>query len=79
MCQLFVLGWPQAWEQYFWPVVLKIRDLLFSAPNDFPRQVLDEFKQLAQFADDQNLNETENKQKVFEAVYNLINTISPFK
>jgi TonB family protein len=57
--------------------LLKIRDLIFSAPNDFPVEVLDKFKEVAKFADEQKLAEPDNKGKVFEATYNLIQTISP--
>lgn len=56
--------------------LLKIRDLLFSAPDDFPANIFDDFKTLAGFAAEQNLNDPRQKEKIFMAVSDLINSIS---
>lgn len=55
----------------------KIKNSFYSAPPDFPADVLGKLKQLAEFDDKQQLTKPENLQKLFLKLMSLIETISP--
>lgn len=57
--------------------LLVMRDLIFTAPADFPPDVLEKFKEIAKFADVSNLNSAENKYRFNETIVAALNTISP--
>lgn len=55
----------------------KIKNSFYSAPSDFPADVLDKLKELAEFDEKQRLTKPENLQKLFLKLMSLIETISP--
>lgn len=59
--------------------LIRMRDLLITAPDDFPQAVLEKLKEFVKFADVQDLNKDENKFRFVQLMTETINTISPDK
>ena len=57
--------------------LLKMRDLIFTAPADTPPDVLDKFKELVKFADTPDLNDNQTKLRFVGLVVETLQTISP--
>ncbi len=57
--------------------LLKMRDSLFSAPANFPPDVLSKLKELTKFADVQNLNSPDNTSRLKQMIMETLNLISP--
>ncbi len=57
--------------------LLEMKSLIFTAPTDFPPDVLDKLKELIKFADIQNLNSVENKNRFMQLIIETLNIISP--
>ena len=57
--------------------LLKMKNLLFTAPADFPADVLYNFRELAKFTDVQNLNSTDNRNRFTKLMSEILNLISP--
>ena len=57
--------------------LLKMKSLLFTAPADLPVNVLDRFRELTKFSDVQNLNSTDNRNRLTKSVIETLNLISP--
>jgi len=57
--------------------LIRLRDLLLTAPQDFPSDVLNKFNELVKFADVPNLSAEENKNRFDELILETLNTISP--
>ncbi len=57
--------------------LLKLRDLTFTAPSDVSADMLENIKTIADFADDQNLNEPANKFKMLKAFMEVLKAVSP--
>lgn len=57
--------------------LLKMKNLLFTAPSDLPADVLFKFKEITKFADVQNLNSTDNRNRFSQLIMETLNLISP--
>lgn len=57
--------------------LLNMKNAIYTAPPDFPQDVLDKFKELVKFADMENLNSDENKVHFAQLITATLNTISP--
>ncbi len=57
--------------------LLKMRNLIFTAPADTPPDVLDKFKELVKFADTPDLNDNQTKLRFVGLVVETLQTISP--
>lgn len=57
--------------------LLKLRDLTFNAPPEISADVVEKLKTLANFADTQNLSDSENKFNLFKAFSDTLRAIMP--
>ena len=57
--------------------LLKIRDLIVNTPSNFPKNVLEKFRELDKFADRQDLSSKNTKLQLVDLIEKTLNTISP--
>lgn len=57
--------------------LLKLRDLTFNAPPDISADVVEKLKILANFADTQNLSDSENKFNLFKTFSDTLRAVKP--
>lgn len=57
--------------------LIKIDELMLSAPKDFPSDVLEKFKEFSALKDRESLTEPENLQEVLDKTMQIFETISP--
>lgn len=59
------------------PRLVKMKEMLLTAPADIPQDILEKFKQITQMADVQNLNSDENKRRFIQLIQEVLELISP--